>query len=123
MSRFVNRQATDEITLSNGDRVQVRQRLAAAEDAELTRCLMRLKVDASTGKVDVQEGDWHLQRLVVIKAYVVGWDFKDDEGKPVPFDPTLIDDLDGDTIDEIARAIDAQQKARKEASEKKVRST
>ena len=109
MSRFVNRQATDKITLANGDKVEVRQRLIAAEESELTRCLMRLRFDSKSGQVDIQEGDWHLQRIAIVKAYLVGWTFTDDEGNPVTFEPGIIDDLDGATITEIAQSIDKLQ--------------
>lgn len=116
----MNRQATDELILAGGDKVKVRQRLTAAEEAELTRGLMRLRVDGATGTVDVQEGDWHLQRLAVVKAYILGWNFTDEDGTPVPFNLEKVDDLDGDTIEEIARLIDVAQKERRELREKKV---
>ena len=109
MSRFVNRQATDKIDLANGDKVEVRQRLTASEEAELTRCLMRLRFDSKSGQVDIQEGDWHLQRIAIVKAYLVGWTFTDDEGNPVAFEPAIIDDLDGATVTEIAQGIDKLQ--------------
>ncbi len=120
MSRFVNRQATDEIVLTNGDTLQVRQRLTAAEDAELTRNLVQLKFDAKTGEAEVVTGDWHLMRQATVRAYVVTWDFKDDEGNLVAYATKLVDTLDSETVDEIAKAIDGLQTKRKDLHEKKV---
>ena len=119
MSRFVDIEASDEITLANGDKVTVRQRLTAPEDAELVRRLMRMRIDAKTGAVQAEEGDWHLQRVHICEAYLLGWDFRDDEGKVMGFERALIRQLDQDTVVEIATAIDALQAARREAAEKK----
>lgn len=118
MSRFVDVTASDEIVLANGDRCTVRQKLTAEEDAALTRNLMRLKFDTSKGEAQVEEGDWHLQRVRIAEAYLLGWDFKDNSKKVVPFTPENIRRLDSDTINEIATAIDALQGKRKEEGQK-----
>ena len=114
MNRFVNVEATDEITLANGDKVMVRQRLTAEEDASLVRNLMRLSFDVSSGEAKVTEGDWHLQRLRICQTYVKGWNFTDNDGKEVLCGYGTIAKLDSDTVNEIAEAIDALQKTRKE---------
>jgi len=115
----VNQAATDEIVLSNGDSVQVRQRLTAREEAELSRNLIQLKYDVKTGEANVEVGEWYLQQLVIVKAYLLGWDFRDDEGELQAYRPELVLQLDGDTVSEIAKAIDACQAKRKELLEKK----
>ncbi len=117
-SRFVNKAASDEIVLANGDKVTVRQRLTAEEDALLVRNMMRLKFDASKGEAQVEEGDWHLQRLNICEAYCLGWNFTDDGGNSVLCTPETIRQLDSDTINEIATAIDVFQKQRRESHEK-----
>ena len=119
MSRFVNRTAIDEIVLANGDRVTVRQRLTAAESADLTRNMMHLRFDSNTKQVELAEGNWHRQRIEIARAYIVSWSFTDEAGVSVPYLPALIEDLDEATITEITAAIDALQTQHREESEKK----
>lgn len=118
MSRFVDRAATVEITLRNGDKVQVREKLTGVEQAALTRNLVKLKFDAADSKMTMEEGDWHLQRIDIIKAHVVSWDFTDDAGQSVPYTPEAVDTLDTETVAELGEAIANMQRKQAEAIEK-----
>ena len=116
MSRFIDKAATDEITLANGDKVWVRQRLTAEEQAMLRGNLFKLAASMKSGDIEVTEVTWHLQTIRLCETYLTNWNFKDDLGQPVPFDINLIRDLDD--VSEMAMAIDALQKKRQEVSTK-----
>ncbi|MFH1602532.1 MAG: hypothetical protein ABIH03_01330 [Pseudomonadota bacterium] len=117
MSRFVNREASDLITLGNGDTVQVRQALSAREDALLRRNLFRWEF--ADGNVRIADSEWYLQHIEVCKAYVLDWSFADDQGRKLDYRPELIDDLDADTVQEIAAGIDGLQAQRRVERTKK----
>lgn len=119
MSRFVDRAATDEVTLANGDRVWVRQRLTGEDQALLSRELVKMSLDAASGEVAVEEFTWYNQQVAVCRAYLVRWDFRDDEEQAVPFSPEAVNRLDDYTVAEIAQAVDRLQKTRREAFQKK----
>lgn len=118
MSRFVDDSATDEVTLSNGDKVWIRQRLTAPEQAALTRSLVTVQVDTATMQAREIAADWTSAYLGIVRAYLVNWNFRDDSGNAVPFSRPMIEKLDEDTVNEIARAIDVAQKTRKVSAEK-----
>lgn len=120
MSRFVNRTATDIIEMDNKDKVWVRQKLTALEQSELDKNLIRMELKADTQTPEMKMGDWHRQRIEICRAFVVNWDFKDDNGEIVVFNAELMEELDSETINEIATKIDLLQRARLEDSEKKV---
>jgi len=120
VSRFVNREATDVVNMENGDKVFIRQRLTAGEQADLDKNLVRMELKAGEETPAMAMGDWHRQRLEICRVFIISWDFKDDEGNPVVFEPALIDNLDAPTIDELATKIDTMQKARMEDTQKKV---
>lgn len=119
MSRFVDRNASDEIVLANGDRVTVRQKLTAPEQTELSRQLFPMRLDQRTNQVHIEPEDYRIQKLRLVKAYLVDWSFADDAGTPVPFAAARIDELDQDTIDEIAEGIDRLIAERAAVREKK----
>ena len=119
MTVFVDRGAFDTIKLRGGNEVRVRQRLSAAEEAALQGKLVRWEFDSATQETRVTTGNWAEYRLDVLKAHIVGWDFADDKGEPVPYAPVLVGDLDADVAREIAEAIDALDTARKADTEKK----
>lgn len=119
MSRFVDRAKTDVITMSNGDKVEVRQRLSAAERAELNRNIVHMEYSIKSGEMRVTEGEWYRQKIEVLRAFIVDWDFKDDAGQTIPYKAALVEDLDEETVDEIADAIDKFQANRRDMAEKK----
>lgn len=119
MSKVVNRTAVDEIILADGDRVTVRQQLAAAEEAILANSAIRCVVDSASGVVRMSDIDPFRARIEICKAYVVGWNFRDDDGAPIPYTPAIVDELDGAVVVEIAENIDRLQRARREVQEKK----
>ena len=109
MSRFVNKAATVEIPLANGDKIWVRERLTATEEAELTRSLIRVRFDPGENQVRMEEGDWHLQRVAVVRAYVTGWNFRDGDAE-MPFSLGAIEPLVTATGNESAEAVEELQK-------------
>ncbi len=125
MSRFVDRAATDVITLANGDKVWVRQKLTAREQAALDGKLIRFEMDMSESdekavmRPRMVSGDWHEQKIEVCRAYIIDWDFKDDAGNVMTYSPEAFESLDDETIQEIAVAIDNLRAAHREAAEKK----
>ena len=119
MSRFVDKAATDVITLRNGDKVHVRQALSDLEEKQLFGKFIRFELDMATNTVKQVPGDILLYQHEMVKAYVTAWDFKDNEGNEIPYKPSLVDDLDPATITELAEAIDKQRSVRREDSEKK----
>ena len=122
MGRFVNMTATDSITLRNGDQVQVRQMLSAEEAANLKKNLIRFEYKATedgSSQVIATGGEWYRQRIEICQAYLVDWDFTDDAGQKVTYNPDLVASLTEDTVDEIAEGIDGLQAARREQFTKK----
>lgn len=122
MSRFVS-EKTVEVTLADGDHVWVRERLNAAQQADLARHMMHVRFDAATRQMVADEGDWHRNRIEICRAYLVRWDFVDESGQPVEYRPALVETLDPDAVAEIAEAIDALQTARQETARKNVPSS
>ena len=122
MSRFANLTATDVVILRNGDQVKVRQTLTAEESAVLKKNLIHFEYATEEGgnsQVVVKGGEWYFQRIEICRAYIVGWDFKDDSGAPVTYSSELVGSLTEDTVDEISEAIDGLQQARREEFAKK----
>lgn len=126
MSRFVNMTAVDVVTLSNGDQVKVRQALSAEESAMLNKNLVHMEYQVDnddkgqrTGEMIFKGGEWYLQKIAICRAYLVDWDFKDDGGEPVSYDPALVSQLTEETVNEIAEGIDSLQNARREQFAKK----
>lgn len=119
MSKIVDRSAVDEIILSDGDRVQVRSRLTASEQAALAGRMIRYETDTASGQVKQSGIDPFAIKLAIVRAYLVGWDFKDDEGQPIVFAVDLLDSLDPLVSEEIALGIDKLQTARQQEWSKK----
>jgi len=117
VSRFVNKEATDIITLSNGDKVLVRQKLTAPEQAALEGRLFSLEYKSGSEQAELHS-NWHMQKIDICRAYIVSWDFKDDDGNDVAYSPETLDTVDSGTVADIAEAIDKLVTARKEANEK-----
>lgn len=119
MSRRVNREAIDEIVMANGDRVWVRQKLTAVEQAELTKQIVNLRYDGESNETVLKEGDWHLSKVNICRAYILRWDFKEDDGTEIPCTPEVIGELDQETVNEISAVIDRLQAEHREMREKK----
>ncbi len=117
MSRFVNREAFDMITMKNGDTVKVRQKLTAPEQAAVEGRLFHMEYDADSKKT-VLTSEWHFQKLEVCRAYIIDSDFKGDDGNPVEYTLEALNTVDDATVSEIAEAIDGLVTARKEGTEK-----
>ncbi len=112
MSRFVDKTATDEIILKNGDRVQVRRGLTAAELGALYEAAAQMEYDTVTQQAKMTGVRWGSGRSRTLKAYIVDWNFQDDDGKPVPYKPELVDELDEATVDELNEALGKLMEAR-----------
>ena len=123
MSRFVNQGEVDIIVLRNGDQVKVRQGLTALEVAMLRKDLIQFVYEARDDgpHISATGGEWYLQQINICKAYIVSWDFKDDDGQLVTYSPDLVSTLSEDTVQEIAEAVDNLQQKRREENAKKGR--
>ena len=107
MSRFV-RPETRTLVLANGDRLTVRKRLTAGE----TRAQYARMYSRGEGRDALL-----LSGMGLIVAYLLDWDFRDDDDRPVvirDLSPdelaTVIDSLDLKSFHEIKTAIEAHEK-------------
>jgi hypothetical protein len=91
----------------SGERwIDVKKRLNAGESRKMyARLIKDMPADRSPSLDPEQAG---LTKLV---AYVLGWSFTDDDGKPVPFSVSALDNLDTDLYAEMVKAVDAHEDA------------
>lgn len=111
-TRFVDKKATREVEMANGDHITLRQSLTGAERAELGGRLLDTEFDPATGVSRVRGLHLHRARIEVAHAYLVGWDFCDDEGQAVPVSRDAIESLDEDTIQEVCAHVDRLHRER-----------
>jgi|KBSMisStandDraft_5_1062788.scaffolds.fasta_scaffold00317_5 hypothetical protein len=93
------------LPLSEGEWIDVKQELTAGEQrhADAGRYKELLAGDRPTL-------DYERMGTTRILAYVIGWSLVGFEGTPEPFDESSLDNLDMDTFQEIAAAIDAHER-------------
>lgn len=100
------------LALSDGRWIDVKKRLNAGESRKM---FARVVTDMTPGekpKLDPEQVG--LTKLV---AYLLGWSFTDDDGKPVPFSLAAIDNVDTDLYSEMIKAVDAHEDAQDKARE------
>jgi hypothetical protein len=98
------------LSLSGNRWIDVKKRLNAGESRKM---FARVVKDMTAGeKAQLDPEQVGLTKLV---AYVLGWSFTDDEGKPVPFSLSGIDNLDPDVYAEMIKAIDEHIEAQETA--------
>ena len=103
-SRFVV-PSTVRLPLSEGDWIEVHERLSYAESERLT--MAAFKPITYTGGGVEPEMDWVSHRMLRIQTWLVDWSFLNGDGKSVPVTRENIERLDTDTADEINEALDA----------------
>ncbi len=116
---FATDDERDEITLTCGNKVWVRQSLSAEARSSFQRALIQMEMDARTGQVSVKNLSWEQNAILVCQAYIIGWDFVDHEGNPVGYSKALVPNLKEDLLDEISRGIDQIQERRRQVKEGK----
>lgn len=116
---FATDDERDEIVLSCGNKVWVRQTLSANARSSFQRALIQMEMDARTGQVSVKNLSWEQNAILVCQAYLIGWDFVDEHGQPIPYRREDVPGFKEDLLDEISRGIDRLQDARQKAKEGK----
>lgn len=105
-NRFVSTE-TVRLDLSEGDWVDVKERLSYAEQLALSNAsIVGTQVG---GGFQVDMGRYRIKRL---EMYLTDWNFTDAEGKSVPLTSAAIRHLDSETAEEILAALDAQEAQR-----------
>ena len=119
MSRFVRPQ-TRTLTLANGDQLTVRERLTAGEQRAH---FARLYTPGPDGRYQVNP---LMAGMAVIVAYLLDWNFKDDQDQAVPIRDLapdelqrVLDSLDAESFVEVRTAIEAHDAAMLEARTQK----
>lgn len=123
MSRFAQ-QTTTRIPLSDGDWIEVRdrldfgrqQRLAAAGVGGLRG--FAAGGDLAAASLELDLASFEIARIL---AWVTEWSFRDDDDRPVKLERSAVEHLDPDTADEIRAALDAH--VERLEGEKKARTT
>lgn len=112
MARFVTPE-TVRLELSEGDWIEVKERLNLWEREQLTGTGMgglRTSEDGSP-QIGLQYARYVIQKL---ETWLVDWSFVDGDGKRVEISRDALRNLDPDTADEIDDALDAHIAAMEE---------
>ena len=91
----------------SGERwIDVKKRLNAGESRKMFARVVKDMPAGATPTLDPEQVG--LTKLV---AYLLGWSFTDDDGKPVPFSVAALDNVDTDLYAEMIKAVDAHEDA------------
>jgi len=111
------------INLTGGDWITVKRELTAGEKRRVFARTAKPVKAGTPIEIDLEKAG-----VCTIVAYLVDWSLLDDSGKPVvirdmpaEYVEDVLNNLDGDSYDEINTAIDAHEKA--VTDEKKTRAT
>lgn len=86
----------------SGDRwISVKKRLNAGESRKMFARVVKDMTPGSSPQLDPEQVG-----LTKLLAYVLGWSFTDDDGKPVPFSHAALDNVDPDLYAEMIKAVD-----------------
>lgn len=120
--RFVNpTNNSTRLEIGDGDWVEVKNELTAGERKKmlasgLTHVQGKQNADPDE---DVTVGiDFKKYGLSKVAAYILDWNAKDEQSRPVPYSIEAIQQLDQDTFDRIEKALDAHIEAQREAKKK-----
>lgn len=105
------------LPLSEGDWVEVRERLSGVEKKRMSASAFQSLTQGKEEDKPQIGVDFAILTVARTKAYLVDWNFKDENDKPVKFSEDAIDALDEDTLKEIETALDkhiAEQDAKKQ---------
>jgi len=94
------------LPLSGGEWIDVKGELNAGEARRVFSSLVKEMNAGEMTKLDPDRVG-----LTKIIAYVVGWSLLNRDGRPEPLDESAIDNLDLDTYQEIAAAVDLHDSA------------
>lgn len=101
MNRFVQPEIV-RLELSDGDWLEVRKELSIGEARRaMARTIKTMRAD---GRI---EPDIEMVGRAEIAAYIVDWSFVDAQDKRVPYSDAALDNLTGDTYNEIETAVRA----------------
>ena len=102
-NRFVTPE-TVRLDLSDGDWIEVKERLDYAENQRLYgRMVHSLKDDDDGRELGLDLARFNIARL---ETCIVDWSFRGADDKPVPVSRNAIEHLDPDTAQEIDQAIE-----------------
>jgi len=109
-NRFVTPR-TIRLELSDGDWIEVKERLTYGEQQRLGSGAFE-KVSRSSDGSDI-EFRMNMERYSILRmsTWIVDWSFTDERGKPVAVSQSAIAALDPDTADEIDAALTAHIEA------------
>lgn len=97
------------LPLSEGRWIDVKKRLTAGETRKMLTRLIKGWNDDGVRQIDPE-----FVGLTKLLAYVLGWSFTDDAGKPVAFNAKAIDDVDPDLYGEMIAAVDTHIQAQEQ---------
>jgi hypothetical protein len=112
MGVFVNPDVV-RLPLPDGQWIDVKKRLNAGESRKMFARVVKDMEAGTKPKLDPEQVG--LTKLI---AYLVGWSFADDDGKPVKYSADALDNLDPDVYSEMIKAVDAHEDAQDAAREK-----
>lgn len=94
------------LPLSGGRWIDVKKRLNAGESRKMFARVVKDMPAGGRPMLDPEQVGF--TKLV---AYVLGWSFTDDSGKPVEFSATALDSVDPDLYAEMIKAVDDHEDA------------
>jgi hypothetical protein len=100
-----------QLTLSDGDWIEVKERLTFGEQQRLTAATLAQSGSLTKGEelsVSLDMASYKTARMV---AYLTDWSFRDEDDRSVPVSRSAIETLDPATADEIDKALDAHIEA------------
>lgn len=102
-NRFVQPN-TVRLDLSDGDWIEVKERLTYVENQRLYGGMVRsINTNQDINELGVDVARFNILRL---ETWIVDWSFRDEHDKPVPVSRSAIENLDPDSAREIDAAID-----------------
>ena len=104
------------LSLSGGDEwIDVKKTLNAGETRRVfARLVKTMRTGGESFSTELDPEKVGVTKLV---EYIVGWSFKDSEGKPVPVSEAALDNLMPDVYRELIELIDKHEDEQKKASE------
>ena len=100
---------TVRLELSDGDWVEVKERLSYGESQRLSSSMLRyVKTDTGENEIGI---DFAKHSLLRMETWLTDWSFRDHNDKPVPLSRSAIENLDAQTAGEIDEALTAHIEA------------
>lgn len=120
--------STVRIELSDGDWIEVKRELTAGELKAMRSSSFTYMQGTASDNADVANDvklgvDWRKLGLAKVLAYVVDWNAKDAQGRPVPFSREAVESLSLTDFERLENAIAAHEKAQAEEKNAKAGAT